>query len=86
MADKITHPHSALSQVDCLRMVKGLQDQLDEVRTARYWCVYVPVAAMGDGPRLLASVLKTAVSFVVPFCEQQRYQPSLGIGLCIFEL
>jgi hypothetical protein len=31
VADKITHPHAALSQADCMRMVKQLQDQLDEV-------------------------------------------------------
>lgn len=31
VADKITHPHAALTQADCMRMVKGLQDELDEV-------------------------------------------------------
>jgi hypothetical protein len=36
VADKITHPHAALSQADCMRMVKQLQDQLDEV--CRLFC------------------------------------------------
>jgi hypothetical protein len=35
VADKITHPHAALSQADCMRMVKQLQDQLDEVCSVR---------------------------------------------------
>ncbi|KAJ1433675.1 protein phosphatase 1 [Ochromonadaceae sp. CCMP2298] len=30
-ADKITHPASSLTQLDCMKMVKGLQDELDQV-------------------------------------------------------
>jgi hypothetical protein len=32
-ADRITHPNATLTQADCVRMVKALQDELDEVRS-----------------------------------------------------